>query len=157
MPKFKKSSGYKMEGFSYPGESPSKYKSPMRNNGKTKEIPLTKEERQASMDTIAASRFKTERLYSLRSGDHSLINTKQYEEGERSMRKLDWWPRRVGDKFEDEKKAVKRSQDRLVKGTKTVKTKSKTRKNFDKAFASARKAGKATFDFEGKSYTTKQK
>ena len=122
----------------------------------TKEVPLTIEDRQASMDTIAAERFKTERLYTNRSGDGSLYNTDQYKADEAASDRVDNWPRREG-QSRGQQDAVKRSQDRLVKGTKTVKTRSKTGKSFDKAFATAKKGGKKTFEFEGKSYSTKTK
>jgi len=136
--------------------------SPMQKNfagspaKQTKEVPLTIEDRQASMDTIAAERFRTERLYTNRSGDGSMYNTDQYKADEEASERLDMWPRREG-QSSGSQKAVKRSQDRLVKGTKKGKTRSKTGKSFDTAFAAANKSGKKTFEFEGKSYSTKTK
>ena len=119
----------------------------------TKEVPLTIEDRQASMDTIAASRYALERHYTNRSGDASLYDSPQYNADEAASIKLDQWPRREG-QSSGRQDAVKRSQDRLVKGTKEVKTRSKTRKSFDTAFAAAKKGGKKTFEFQGKSYST---
>jgi len=135
---------------------------PMKKNfpsafKQTKEVPLTIEDRQASMDTIAASRFNLERHYTNRSGDASLYNSPQYKADEEASERLNYWPRREGDP--DGQEAVKRSQDRLVKGTKTVKGKPTYEQSYTAEVAKEwkDKGGKEAYIKAAKAYNAKKK
>jgi len=149
----KKSSGFKLKS----GNSPL-YKnlgnSPVKQTTDYDEVPLTLEDRQASMDTIAAQRHALEKRYAMDTGETLITKTSEYQADAKAAARLGG---KVSKLTKENREAAARSQERLIKGTKKVEKKSKTRKNFEKAFSAASTAGKKTFEFEGKTYTTKKK
>ena len=106
-------SPYKMKGFSGFGNSPLKQE---KKSKKASERPLTLEERQASMDTIRAARYR-DKEGGTRDMTYSSPDDPQLRTDREAYHKLEYYPQREHYRTSlDPKKATKRSEERLVKG-----------------------------------------
>jgi len=150
---------FKMKGFSGYGNSPVK---------QLKEVPLTQEERQASMDTIQAVRHLDKRQQ-VDDGGTSYINQsdakqRAFSKDQSASYRLDNYGRKRSDyphsgaKFTPHE-ASTRSEKRLVKGTKTVKGKPTYEQSYTAEVAKEwkDKGGKEAYIKAATTYNAKKK